>query len=193
MKRRRLLKSLAAVPAIPAAAQYSSAGPSPAANSEFPALKETSPEAAAAPAFRLFNPQQAAALSRLAGLILPKSADRPGAIEAGVPQFLDFLLSQSDSSRQALYLNGLDRLNSDSRRAHGKPFAELSPDAAQPLLKPLSEAWTYHSPTDPFARFLREAKDDILQATVNSREFAQSLARRSRSAAGLGAYWPPLD
>lgn len=185
MKRRRLLQSIAALPAVPAAAQsYAS---SPAASGEMPKLGEAAADAVAAAVPRFFTTDQLSALRRLAGLMVPKSGDRPGAVEAGAAEFLDFLISQSNAARQQLYRDGLDRLNA------GKPFAERTAAEARALLKPLHEKWTYHPPADPFARFLREAKDDLLQATMSSREFAQAMSRRSRSAAGLGAYWLPFD
>jgi hypothetical protein len=185
MKRRRLLQSIAALPAVPAAAQqYSSAAPPADAS---PKLAEKAPDAVAEGVRRFFTPDQAAALRRLGELIVPKSGDRPGAVEAGAAEFLDFLIGQSGAERQRLYRDGLDRLNA------GTPFAQLSAAAAKARLAPLAEAWTYHPPKEAFARFLREAKEDLLQATLNSREFAQAMSRRSRSAAGMGAYWLPLD
>lgn len=192
MKRRRLLQSLAALPAVPAAAQTTYAQPA-AASPEFPKLSETAPDAVGDSKPRLFHADQMAALSKLADLILPATSGRPGAVEAGVPAFLDFLLSESNSERQKRYRDGLDKLNSEAKSRYSKPFSALTADEAKPILAPLSGKWTYHPPTDNFARFLREAKDDLLQATVNSRQFATAMSRRSRSAAGLGDYWLPLD
>jgi len=193
MKRRRFFQSVAALPAlqsVPAAAQYAG---STAASNDIPTLAETSPEAVAEGVRRFFTADQLQALRKLADLIVPKFEDRPGALDAGVPEFLDFLLKSSGAERQTLYRSGLDRLNSESQRLYKKPFAQVSAAEAKPILDPLTKPWTYRPPTDPFARFLRDVKDDLLQATNNSRELAAALSRRSRGASGTNAYWLPLD
>ena len=57
-------------------------------------------------------------------------------------------------------------------------------------LDPLREPWTYQPPADPFKRFLREAKADILQATFNSREWIEA---RSGGRGGAGTYYLAVD
>ena len=194
MKRRNVIRSLAGLPVIaalplPAAAQYAPQ----AANSDSQPLKETAPDAVADSPIRFFTAVQLSALRRLGELVIPAWNGRPGAVEAGAADFLDFLLSQSPADRQKLYREGLDRLNEDSRSRHGKTFADLSPADAASLLSPLSGAWTYAPPSDSFAAFLRTAKDDLIEATRNSREWSQALSRTSRGAQGIGSYWLPLD
>lgn len=183
------MAALPALPAIPSAAQYSSQQ-SP---SEIPKLQETAPDAVGDGVPRCFSPAQMAALRKLADIIAPKMGERPGALDAGVPEFLDFLIGASESERQTLYRNGLDRLNSEAHTRFGKDFAALTPEQTKPLLAPLAEPWTYAGPPDPYARFLREAKDDMIQATTSSREYARAMSRRVRSAGGMNLYWLPLD
>jgi hypothetical protein len=65
----------------------------------------------------------------------------------------------------------------------------LSLAQAEPILSPLGAPWTYQGRSDPFARFLGAAKDDVMQATTNSREWAEAASSRSRGAGGLGLYW----
>ncbi|MBL8177475.1 MAG: gluconate 2-dehydrogenase subunit 3 family protein [Bryobacterales bacterium] len=190
MKRRSFFQGAAVLPALPAAAQYGGAG---AVASELPKLSETAPEAAADGVRTFFTSEQLATLRRLAELLVPALKERPGAVDCGAVEFLDFLLKASPAARQTLYRNGLDRLQAESQRLHKKAFAQLDAPAAGPILAPLRKPWTSAPPADPFARFLREAQDDLLQATVNSREFAQAMSRRSRSASGVNAYWLPLD
>ena len=193
MKRRRLLQSIAAIPAlpaIPAAAQYANSAP---ASEEMPKLRETSPEGAAQGVRRFFSADQSMALRRLADLVVPANGDRPGAVAAGAVEFLDFLIGQSEAVRQSLYKGGLDHLNAESRKRYAKPFGQTTDTEAKPLLAPLAQAWSYHPPKDPVARFLRDAKEDLLQATLNSKTYSEAVSRRSRSAAGMGAYWLPID
>jgi hypothetical protein len=189
MRRRRLLQTISILPVAPAAAQYS---PQTSAE-EMPKLRETSADSVAQGRQRLLSADQFSAFRNLADLLVPRAADRPGALDAGAVEFLDFLLSQSAPDRQLRYKNGLDVLNSEARKRFGRPFAKLSASEARPLLEPLTRPWTYHAPKDPQERFLREAKEDLLQATANSQPFAEAMAKRSRAAGGMGAYWLPLD
>ena len=189
MRRRRLLQTISLLPVAPAAAQYSaqtSAG-------EIAKLREASADSVAQGKTRLFSAEQLECFRNLADILVPRAAGRPGALDAGAVEFLDFLLSQSAPERQRRYKSGLDVLNSEARKRFGKPFAKLSAAEARPLLEPLKRPWTYHPPKDPQERFLREAKEDLLLATANSQPFAEAMAGRSRAAGGMGAYWLPLD
>ena len=173
MRRRRLLQSFVAMPAAAAAAQ------STASQDETPKIAIASTEAGASGLVRFFTKTQFEALVKLAGIIAPASSSRPSASQAGAPEFLDFLVSQSPEPIQTLYRNGLDRLAREG--------------ATEATLAPMKAPWTYAGPTDPFAQFLQRAKADILQATINSREWAESLGRGRRGSAPTGYYWRSLD
>jgi hypothetical protein len=184
MRRRRVLQSLAALPALTALE---------AQQSDTPKLVTAAAEAVAEPIHRYFSPPRYAALEKLGDLLVPAAAARPAASQAHDAEFLDFLLSQSPPDRQSLYRDGLDRLQSDARARYGKAFEALSAEQADALLAPLRQPWSYAGPSDAFARFLRAAKDDFIQATVNSREFAEAQTAAGRRAPGLGAYWYPVE
>jgi hypothetical protein len=173
----------------PAAAQEQKAPPPP---EEAVQLTLTAPEAAAAGVPHFFDAAGLAALGRLGEILVPAQAGTPGAKEAEATLFLDFLISQSPPERQTLYRNGLARLNQEARNRHSKSFADVSESEAEPILAPLREAWTYAGPSDPFARFLRAVKEDFLQATVNSRQWAEA-GRRRRSAGGASYYYLPIE
>lgn len=194
IKRRHAIQSLIGIPA--AAALPLGAAPDTAAprvSTETPKTPVSVPDAVAGGMPRFFSAEEFAALGRLGEILLPPFAGRPGAREAGVAEFLDFLLANSPADRARLYRDGLAKLNSEARRRHQKAFAELTAEQAEPILAPLKEPWTYHGPSDPLARFLVAAKEDVFTATVNSREWAAAMARRSRSAGGLGTYWYPVE
>jgi hypothetical protein len=184
MRRRSVLQSLAALPALTAL---------PAQQSETPKLATASADAVGEGLRRYFSAPQFAALQKLGDLLVPAAAARPSASQAHDAEFLDFLISQSPPDRQSLYRGGLDRLQSDARARYGKPFEELNAEQVDTLLAPLKQPWTYAAPTDSFARFLRAAKDDFIQATVNSREFAEAQTSAGRRAPGLGTYWYPVE
>lgn len=194
MKRRQALKSLAGVSAasalpLPAFSQQ----PAASAVNETPKLDTTSADSAAQSVPRFLSADQFTALDRLAQILMPAAGETPGAKEAGVAEFLDFLISESPADRQALYRNGLDQLNAQARSRDGKSFAQLGPVEIGALLAPLREPWSYNGPATPFARFLQAAKQDVMEAAMNSREWSEARAKRSRRAGGLGTYWYPIE
>ena len=211
MKRRQALRSILSLPAItalPALAQQpvdktkppsqeaaqekAPAEMKPAPIEENPKLAMTAAEAVAPPATRFFTPAQLATLHRLADVIVPSVNGKPAASEAGVSEFLDFLIGQSARDRQTLYRNGLDHLEAEAKRRYSKVFSDVSAEQATELLAPLAQTWSFQGPADPFARFLHEAKDDVLRAAINSREWATSGAQR-RGSGGVGNYWYALS
>jgi hypothetical protein len=194
MKRRQALKSLAGVSAVsalplPAFSQQSAAGPV----NETPKLDTATADFAAQSVPRFLSADQFTTLDRLSQALMPAAGDTPGAKETGVTEFLDFLISQSPAERQALYRDGLDQLHAQARSRHGKPFVELGPVEIDALLAPLREPWSYQGPAAPVARFLQAAKQDVMEAAMNSREWSEARAKRSRRAGGLGTYWYPIE
>jgi hypothetical protein len=191
MKRRRMLQSLLAVPALaatptPAPAQATYGGESKAVP-ETLSVAETAPDLIAKANQHFFQQDQFAALDRLGAILMP------GSREAEAPRFLEFLISQSPADRQSLYAQGLDRLNTSAKKTAGKPFAELSDAETAPLLAILRAPRTYEEPSDPMARFLLAAKEDFFRATVNSRAHATAMGSRSRGSSGLNYYYGPVE
>jgi hypothetical protein len=194
MKRRRFIQTLAATPA---AALPLSAEP-PAVNAaspqeDAPKYELSTADAVADGVPRFFSAEQMAALRKLSDLLMPALNGMPGALACGAPEFLDFLIGKSPADRKRLYAGGLDALNAQARRRFGKGFADLDEAQAAELLAPLRQPWTYNPPTDPFARFLREAKQDVRAATMNSREYIAASSTGGRRGGGTGQYWYPID
>ena len=177
MNRRKVLQSFMAIPAASAAVPAMAAQAATA--DDFPKLAVASVEAGAAGLPGFFTAPQLEALRKLEDAIVPSGATRPAASQAGVAEFLDFLVGQSPQPVQDLYRQGLDRLARDG--------------VNERTLAPLKEAWTYAGPAGPFAQFLHRAKADIVQATINSREWADSLGRGRRGSAPTGYFWRSLD
>ena len=195
MKRRSMIQSVLGVSAAsalasPAAAQEQKTIPP---SEESVALTFTGPDAAADGVPHFFDRPGLAALARLGEILVPAQPAAPGAKEAEAALFLDFLIGQSPADRQNLYRNGVARLNQEAHKRYTQPFSALSATQAEPILAPLREAWTYAGPSDPFARFLRAAKEDFLQATINSRQWAEAGSRRRRSAGGASYYYLPIE
>jgi Gluconate 2-dehydrogenase subunit 3 len=152
-----------------------------------------SPDTVAGAVLRFFDAEGFTALRRLGEILAPARQNLPGAVEAEAAEFLDFLVGQSPADRQTLYRDGVAHLNRDARSRYGKPFADVSVPDADAILAPLRQPWTYEPPADPFARFLRAAKEDFLKATVNSRQWAMAASGRNRGGTGLNTYWLPIE
>jgi hypothetical protein len=197
MKRRQALQALLGAPAI-AALPSPAAAQTPPAQTGRPAGQienlETVPgDAVASGVTNYFSPPQLGALRKLGDLLMPGGENRPSASQAEAPEFLDFLISQSPPDRQTLYREGLDRLQAEARRRYRAPFEELTAQQADAILVPLHQPWTYQAPPDPLAHFLRDAKDDLIAATLNSRAFAAAQPAGSRLRNRTGTYWYPVE
>ena len=187
MRRRELLYSLLGVSCLPAFLEAQSGA------EETPVLTLTSPDGVAhgLPAF--FPRAELATFRHFGKVLVPASAGQPGAIEAGAPEFLDFLLSQSPSEVQSLYRNGVRKMDSLSTELFRRPFVKLDDSEIARILAPLSEPWTYRGPSDSFAQFLQAGKVAFWQATVNSKQWADAGSGRRRAAAGVNTYWLPFE
>jgi len=199
MKRRSLLKSVAAAGALsPLAAAQTPPPPrqetqAPRSAADSLKIELAPPHSVGDPVTKFFSPDQFAALRKLSEIVVPSFNERPGAVEAGATEFLDFYISRRTADIQDLYRTGLDRLNEEAQRIHHKRFGELTAQQAEPILKPIQADWTYNGPQERFGRFLITAKDDLLRATTNSREYATALSATSRSSGGIGYYWFPVE
>ncbi len=85
---------------------------------------------------QFFTAAEYAMVERLAEMIIPSDAT-PGAREAGVAEFIDFMVA-SDPALQYSFRTGLAGLNAYSELTLGKSFAALSPDQQTSLLEPLA-------------------------------------------------------
>jgi hypothetical protein len=137
-----------------------------------------------------FEPVQRATLERLCEIMLPPIDGLPGAVDAGAPEFLDFLIGASPAPQQQVYASGLDRLDSEARSNFGTPFAKVTPAQADQLLKPWMRAWMPdHPPAEPYTHFINVVHSDIRTATINSQAWSEA----SEHTPDVGLYWFPVD
>jgi hypothetical protein len=141
-----------------------------------------------------FTPSQFATLNRLCDLLLPSFGDKPGALQAGTPVFLDFLIGSSPERRRSLYTGGLDWLDQEAKVRHKLPFTQLSATQADALIKPWLRTWmSDHPPTEAHADFLNIAHEDILTATMNSKAWDDASAAAGQDWVTGGLYWSPIE
>jgi Gluconate 2-dehydrogenase subunit 3 len=193
MKRRQAIQAILGTPVLTALPTASAAPPAPQtprAASDMPKLTTTQAEAAADPERKFLTVQQLATLRRLGELFVPSGENRPGATDARATEFLDFLLAQSPHSRQVLYSNGLDRLQLESGRRFNHRFEDLTAEQAGSFMEALR---TPLNRTGYLGEFLWTAREDLLAATLNSREHAEAQAAAGRRAVGVGTYWYPIE
>jgi hypothetical protein len=194
MKRRSVLQSLAALPAaslLNAQQPVVPPKPTPAAVEEIPVIEATIPDFAGTTVTKFFSPAQFACFKRLNDVLYPAVNGVPGALQAGAPEFLDFLLFESPAARQTLYRDGVDELERRSTKTFNASFSSLDHSGAEKILAPLREPWT--ADPDPFTSFLRAAKQDVIEATQSSHDWIRIMSKRVRSAGGVGMYWFPID
>jgi gluconate 2-dehydrogenase gamma chain len=99
------------------------------------------PQAGAdAPAF--FTRAEMATVAAMSERIIPKT-DTPGAIDLGVPAFIDRMMTGYYKERPRSILRaGLARADADAQAAHAKPFAALT-EAQQVALMTVYDAEAY--------------------------------------------------
>ena len=144
--------------------------------------------------WRFFSPQQMSVLTRLSDVLMPPVGEKPGAVQAQTPQFLDFLIGDSADARKQVYREGLDWLDSESRKKFNVEFAKITDAQADELLKPWLRTWMNdHPPDEKHADFVNIAHDDIRTATVNSKAWfsAPQLGAAQRTQEEL--YWSPIE
>ncbi len=107
----------------------------------------------------VFTEQQKVAVNLLAEMIIPET-DTPGAIEAGVPDFIASIVGEwyKDNERK-IFFDGLEALDSYCNGAAGKPFTQVSEETRIAALQAQEKAAAdYQGP--PQARLTMPREDE---------------------------------
>lgn len=143
---------------------------------------------------RFFTAAQMTTLRKLAEVLLPPIGEKPGAIQAGAPEFLDFLIGASSTSRKEVYQHGLDWVEMQAQTQHRRSFAALDEEQAGSLIQPWLRTWmTDHPPSEAHADFINIAHTDIRTATVNSRLWSDAPAHGAQEATPVQLFWQPIE
>lgn len=90
---------------------------------------------------------QAATLAEVTETILPKT-DTPGAKELGVPQFIDKMLKEVlGEGDQKAFVAGLEQIEVDSKKQHGKAFSECTQEERNAMLLAMDKAAATQPPS----------------------------------------------
>jgi hypothetical protein len=106
---------------------------------------------------QFFTTAEYAMVERLAEIIIPSDVT-PGAKEAGVAEFIDFMVA-SDAEVQYGFRMGLAWLNAHAEQADGKRFVELTPEQQTSLLEPLGFKDKAHPGEETGRRFFRMMRE----------------------------------
>ena len=143
---------------------------------------------------RFFTAAQMTTLCKLAEVLLPPIGGKPGAIQAGAPEFLDFLIGVSSASRKQVYRQGLDWMEMQAQTRYRRSFAALDEEQAGSLIQPWLRTWmTDHPPSEAHADFINIAHTDIRTATVNSRLWSDAPTRGAQEATPVQLFWQPIE
>jgi len=120
--------------------------------SALPILEETSlgqqshtgmvmdkPAAEADRVHRFFNTQEIATVATISRLIIPADEHSPGADAAGVPAFIDLMVSESSAEVKRLWHEGLSAIDKMSQQRFATAFINAAPDQQLTLLKAISK------------------------------------------------------
>lgn len=116
---------------------------------------------------RFFSSSEMHTLSKLCDAIIPPT-ETPGAAAAGVPQYIDLIVSASEEYGE-LYHEGLIWMDTRSDDLYGKPFGELTEEQQIEILSPLSEASDQLQWEQPGVRFFHHLKNMTADGYYTSR------------------------
>lgn len=89
------------------------------------------------PAF--FSAEEGEIVKQMAERIFPKT-DTPGAIDAGVHGFIDTMMAEYyQEPEKKMFREGIQRVEADAQKAHGKSFVALKPEQMDELLSVYDE------------------------------------------------------
>lgn len=122
---------------------------------------------------QFFSPAEYATVEALASLIVP-SDETPGAREAGVSEFIDFMAA-SDPSMQTRFRRGLAWLDAWAITHAGQPFRRLDATAQTALLDRLAYARNQRPGEDEGRAFFRLIRDYTVMGFYTSRTGLEEL------------------
>ncbi|QNI37346.1 gluconate 2-dehydrogenase subunit 3 family protein [Edaphobacter albus] len=159
-----------------------------------PNIPLSQPDDVAITKARYFTPVRYATLVQLCEIFMPAGEDNPSASKAGTPEFLDFYIGASPAEQQALYNNGLDRLEADCRKQFNVSFAKADEKQVDAVIRPHLKGWMNdHPPREGQERFIGLAHRDIREATINSPAWAVAAEASGERTPGVGLYWHPIE
>jgi hypothetical protein len=123
-------------------------------------------EAAKATKPRYFTPQEMATITAISEHIIPADEHSGGAKDAGVPAFIDVMVSASPEEVRTNWREGLAAVDKASVGKYQKKYVEAPPKDQVELLKDLSK--NEFDPKTPEERFFRTIKNMTIDGYYTS-------------------------
>jgi len=151
-----------------------------------------------------FSPEQYRLVEHIAEMILPAD-DTPGAKDAGVAEFIDFMVanrvavsarseirSTADAIRQGddaqvQFVGGIDWINSRSKSEFGKLFLDLTREQQTSLVEELAYKAKFKPTTETGREFFQLMRDYTVVGYYTSKVGLESLGYP-----GLRSVWPKM-
>ena len=135
-KRREMLQILGTAPAVAALTWNDAEAAAAAEQSQAARQKAAASKQAFKPKF--FTTHEYATVGVLADIIIPKDARSGSATDAGVPEFIDYIVSEQPE-RQTAMRGGLTWLDTESRKRFDKAFLQSTPEQRLQIVEDI--AW----------------------------------------------------
>ncbi|MDQ6705002.1 MAG: gluconate 2-dehydrogenase subunit 3 family protein [Acidobacteriota bacterium] len=116
---------------------------------------------------KFLTPQEFQTLRRLAELIMPADEHSKGALDAGAPEFIDFLCSRS-SDLASIYTGGLAWIDRDMQRRFSKTFRDAKPAQQTALLDVIAFRKNDSPETGPGIQFFIWVRHMVVDAFYTS-------------------------
>jgi hypothetical protein len=151
-----------------------------------------------------FSPQHYRMIEHLAEIIIPAD-DTPGAKEAGVAEFIDFMVAnrvpvsvrrdvrstddaiQMGNEAQNRFLSGLDWINARSKSEFGHEFMDCAPEQQKSLLEELAYKAKFKATTESGREFFQLMRDYTVVGYYTTKVGLESLGYP-----GLRVVWPSM-
>lgn len=100
---------------------------------------------------------EATIIESMVDIIIPRT-DTPGAMDAGVQNFIDSMMSgYYTEEKKTAFREGLKKVNADAQAAHGKDYSKLSPEEQLALVEKYDQAaFGDNADEDHFFRRVKE-------------------------------------
>lgn len=168
LSRRNVLKVLAGAAGIAARVPGEALGGAESAHCAALSARLVSIESAAADApAHILNADQIRTLTALTEALIPADEHSPGAAAAGVPAYIDAVLSKSPEERKTLWIQGLAAIDRMAEREFSARFAESTTVQQDRLL--LSISANEENPVKDEERFFVAAKHLAIEGYYNSK------------------------
>lgn len=184
--RRDVLRLLAAAPLAHFAIAY--ADVERAAEHANDILQQTTARRQFRPAF--FTASEYRVVRVLADLVIPRDARSGSATDAGVPPFMDFILSAYPSMQQPMR-EGLQWLNDASTQRFGKPFLDATAAQRRQLLDAIAYPKRAAPADQPGVEFFNRFRDLTASGFWSSRIGVADLQYRGNTAQAQWNGCPP--